>query len=338
MKKIFLLTAVLIGSFEILNGQITLTSKTHSFRIGDSHNFVFLNNADEGLAGANVIWDFSNLSPVNKTLISHMLDPNSIPLTNPSNNANFVLEEFGNYFFFRNSSNLMEQYATVFGKSTVKYDKSIPKLKFPMSYGFKMAGNYSGVQICPSDTLPVTGNYEVFADAYGTIILPNNITIDNVLRVKQTRTINIQGNDKITEVTYRWYAADIRYPLFVIIKYITPQQTYTAETAMYAEASNHKKSAMGISMANNNATFEIYPNPFEDKLMIDINLNESSNITLELFDISGKTVKTLIKSKNYTAGSHTLNFFASKLNLKEGTYYLKISTSKETILRKIVKQ
>lgn len=339
MKRMGLTIAGVIGSMLILSGQISLTFKTHGFRPGDSHDFVFLTPASEGLSGPNVIWDFSQLEPTKRTLTSRMLDISNAPQNENTSKANFVLEEFGNYFYFNNTSNTMEQWATIAGNSTLRYDRPIVKLKFPMSYGYKLNGNFSGLQTCATScSTTVSGTYEIHADAYGTIILPNQVVIDNVLRVKQIRTIQYGQGNPITEVTYRWYSANVRYPLFVIIKYITPQQSYTAETAMYAHAGSRKKSATQVEMAVNTTSFEVFPNPFDNQITLRLKLANATKLSIDLYDISGKLVHSFYKQHRFAAVEQDMVLSTEKLKLQNGYYYLKITDGTQSWIQKIVKQ
>lgn len=340
MKRIGLIIAGIIGNLMLLSGQITLTYKTHGFRPGDSHDFVFMTPAQEGLSGPNVIWDFSQLETTQRSLTSHMLDISNAPQNENVSNANFVLEEFGNYFYFNNTSGSMEQWATISGNNILRYDRPIVKLKFPMSYGYKLSGNFNGIQTCSAScSTPVSGTYEIHADAYGTLILPNDIVIDNVLRVKQTRTIQYGQGNTITEVTYRWYSANVRYPVFVIIKYITPQQSYTSETAMYAHAGNHKKSATQVEQAANAySSFEVFPNPFDNQFTLRLKLSNATKLSIDLYDISGKLIYTFYKQHRFTAGEQDLILSTEKLQLQNAYYYLKINDGNQTWIQKIVKQ
>ncbi len=335
-RKVSIIVGLLSLSLLTL-GQISLTYKTHGFRPGDSHDFVFVTKINEGADGANVIWDFSNLEITQRKLTSKMLNISDAP-QNIDSKSNFVLEEFGNYFYFNNSSEIMEQWGTVSGNTLLKYDKPIVKLKFPIKYGYKIAGNFSGVQIAPGCSTPITGTYEINADAYGTLILPNNVVFENVLRVKQSRNIRYGEGNTITEVTYRWYAANIRYPVFVVIKYITPQQTYVAESAMYAHVGTHKKSATDVSVLSSKETFDVFPNPFANHLTLRVSLDKPAKVSVDLYDISGKLVYSFIKKQTWNSGIQNIDLPVESLNLLKSTYYLKITTKKQSIIRKIVKK
>ncbi len=322
----------------VLIGQPTLTFKTHGFRAGDSHDFVFMkNNVNEGIDGPNVLWDFSDMQLNGKTLTSHMLKTSEVVNSNQIPSANFVLEEFGNFFYFDNKSSSMEQYGSSSGNFIIKYDKPFLKLKFPLTYGNKISGYYSGVQDNSKTLVPISGKYEIFADAYGTLVLPNNVTVDNVLRVKQTRTIDCDNGCQYTEITYRWYSADVRYPVLVIIKYITSQSTYVSEVAMYAHVGSHKKSATQISSIDNE-NINLYPNPFSDKLNIDYDLSKDTKLTIELFDNSGKLVKVLAKNISQKSGKQSYMLNADEMSLPSGMYYIKFTTPNDSFTKKILKQ
>ncbi|MFM9945877.1 MAG: DUF4331 family protein [Bacteroidia bacterium] len=80
-----------------------------------------------------------------------------------------------------------------------------------------------------------------------------------------------------------------------------------------------------------------YPNPFNSNTVIKYNLASSSQVTIEVFDINGKKVATLLNNEKQNAGVQTVNFNAD--NLKSGIYFAEIvsnygSTSVKMILTK----
>jgi hypothetical protein len=337
MKKIFLSLVVISTFIMLIDGQVKLTSKTHGFRAGDSHDFIITKNADEGLAGENVIWDFSGLEKTEKTLTSHMLSPEGLTNSDSISNSNLVLEEYGTHFYFNTSNDIMEQYGTVCCNTITRYDKPFVKLKFPFSYGNKVAGFYSGVQESNNSSSPVSGSYEIFGDATGTLLLPNDITIDNVLRVKQTRTIENNNGSKINEITYRWYASDVRYPVLVIIKYVTPTSSSVAQTALYAHSVNYKKSATSIASAGFISSFEVYPNPCDEQLTINYSMVKSGKITIELYDATGKYSKTIVSNIKSAIGQQNLVINASENGIQRGIYYLRLTAGDDSFTQKIIK-
>ncbi len=338
MKKIYLiiLGVSLIGITII--GQTILTYSTHGLIPGTSHDFIFTNNKDEGPGGANVIWDFSDLTPSNKTLTSHMLKPVNLENSNEIIQANTVIEEFGNLFYFKVNTDIIEQYGTVSCNTVTIYDKPFVKLKFPFSYGDKVTGNYSGIQQSANTKVPVKGTYEISGDAFGTLILPGNITINDVLRVRQIRTIENDDKSIITEITYRWYIDNVRYPLFVIVKYLTPKESYTYQTAYYAHAGDRYKSATSITDLQSINEFSAYPSPYHEQLTISYEIEKDGNVQIDLFDISGRLAKTILNNTKQTAGYHYMPVTDNEIKLLPGVYYVRLSFDNITYMKKVIKQ
>ena len=67
--------------------------------------------------------------------------------------------------------------------------------------------------------------------------------------------------------------------------------------------------------------FQNYPNPFNPVTRIEYNLPDAANVTLEVFDVLGRKVQTLV-SKFQKSGSHSVIFNAGKL--ASGIYFYKI--------------
>ena len=77
------------------------------------------------------------------------------------------------------------------------------------------------------------------------------------------------------------------------------------------------------------------PNPFKDHTSINIELISSSDIALEITDISGKVVKHL-ELGMLSSGGHKININSD--GLKSGIYYYSIISDKFTMTKKMIKQ
>jgi hypothetical protein len=335
MKKIYF-SLLGLAVCLVINAQIKLTCKTHGLTAGDAHDFIFTSAGDEGQSGRNIIWDFTSLQPNDQKLTSHMFSPEKVEKSSEIPQANLVLEEFGNQFYFNVTNDGMEQYGTISGNTVTTYDKPFVKLKFPFTYGDDVTGFYSGVQFNPNSSVPISGTYEIVGDAYGTLLLPNNVTLENVLRVKQSRTINYPNGSTIDEITYRWYSANVRYPILVIIKYVTPEKSYVAETAVYAHAGSKTKSATDVS-AIQNGDVKVYPNPYEKQLTVSYELKSAGDVSILIYSADGKMTKTALNSLPQEAGTHNFVINAQDNFLLPGVYYIKVKMNENIVTNKVVK-
>jgi hypothetical protein len=75
-----------------------------------------------------------------------------------------------------------------------------------------------------------------------------------------------------------------------------------------------------------------YPNPFNPVTVISFQLAENSVVTLEVFDMLGRKVETLISNQQKLAGSHNIRFDAS--GLSSGVYIYQLTSGNQIINRK----
>jgi len=76
-----------------------------------------------------------------------------------------------------------------------------------------------------------------------------------------------------------------------------------------------------------------YPNPFNPVTKIDFDLPKSGFISLKVFDVLGREVKTLVNEEK-SAGSYSVDFNAS--DLSSGVYFYKMETEGYSDLKKMV--
>src|SRR5574338_420374 len=72
--------------------------------------------------------------------------------------------------------------------------------------------------------------------------------------------------------------------------------------------------------------FNIYSNPFNPATTIDFNLPNSSNVSLKVFDVTGKEVASIINDF-ISEGKHSIFFDAAKYNLSSGIYFYTLTVN-----------
>ncbi|MCU0372056.1 MAG: T9SS type A sorting domain-containing protein [Ignavibacteria bacterium] len=76
-----------------------------------------------------------------------------------------------------------------------------------------------------------------------------------------------------------------------------------------------------------------YPNPFNPYTVIDYKIKSSENVTLKVYDVSGKEVQTLV-NENQRPASYTVKFVPA--NIASGVYFYKLSAGGLSETRKMV--
>jgi flagellar hook assembly protein FlgD len=75
-----------------------------------------------------------------------------------------------------------------------------------------------------------------------------------------------------------------------------------------------------------------YPNPFNPSTLIGYDLPRDSHVSLEIFDLNGRLVKTLINGY-FRAGKHQVAWNADQIS--SGIYLVRLVTGKKVFNQKI---
>jgi len=77
-----------------------------------------------------------------------------------------------------------------------------------------------------------------------------------------------------------------------------------------------------------------YPNPFKNNITIEFNILASSIVSLEIFDITGKKVKTFLHNSKLEKNSYQ---FVWNTKLPKGTYFCVLTINNKKTMKKIIK-
>jgi hypothetical protein len=81
----------------------------------------------------------------------------------------------------------------------------------------------------------------------------------------------------------------------------------------------------------------LYPNPFIEKLNYNYFLPKQVAVTIELIDITGKTIMEVVNGQMQSEGFHSGHIDAVKNHLERGMYSLRIKFGENVIVSKAVK-
>lgn len=227
-------------------------------------------------------------------------------------------------------------------------------MKYPFSYGDKYTDAFTGVAMFNENyRIDFTGKYTSTADAYGTLLMPNNLILENVMRVKSVKTgiqVNPCGHVKINIVRYAWYAEGYRYPVMIITvventypNSMTPEITKTASVYTPYLNTTTKNIIPGNSgttvknTINTGVSVTLFPNPFSEKITYNYFLKNDMPVSIILYDITGKYNQPIADNQPQTAGFHSGEIGGLHHTLPAGVYYLRFIFGEQVVVQKFVK-
>jgi sugar lactone lactonase YvrE len=95
----------------------------------------------------------------------------------------------------------------------------------------------------------------------------------------------------------------------------------------------YQTSTDNISLPDKHFTIANYPNPFNASTVIQYNLPSSSDVTIEIYDILGRKIETLVQGEQ-PAGNHQVTWDAGYQS--SGIYFYRIQAGEYTETRKMV--
>lgn len=84
----------------------------------------------------------------------------------------------------------------------------------------------------------------------------------------------------------------------------------------------------------NKNILSVYPVPTSDEVTIEFRLKENTDISLDVFDLNGRLIKTVLTGTQ-AKGNHNVNFSLSELST--GVYFCRLQAENEVFTQKIVK-
>ncbi|GHU70086.1 hypothetical protein FACS189413_09950 [Bacteroidia bacterium] len=236
MRKIYILL-IASGLMQSLFAQQVLQSDSNAPREGDNLIKQSVPYRPSGSSGSNVIWNFSDSTVVDTDY--------PVEYFSREDESGLIGAEPGKLLHYRlsNDSLLMEGYESP--NVLVKYSWAGLLLKFPITYGDSLQSAFSG-RGRHNDRIEslIHGSLKTVADGCGVIQLPNNETLENIIRVHTHKeetsryapvsslfdifklVSNLEWNDTLhyskphTVITdiYQWYESGYRYPVFETVE------------------------------------------------------------------------------------------------------------------------
>ncbi|MGL4956821.1 MAG: T9SS type A sorting domain-containing protein [Bacteroidales bacterium] len=336
IKNRLLLFAFLTLFGEIsLFAQPALTFEKHALRSNDIHQTQKVTNVDHGLSGANIDWDFSNIKMIGDVYQESLAEKQArIFVTNPKSTAEFQFDvtPYGN-----------DYYGVKTDRYNIVYDNPILKTRYPFRFLDEHDGEYSGKIIQGNSTTLFDGSFSSIVDGYGTLKLPNNIVLDNVLRVKtvEERTEFYCQAHHYEEVKYVWYSQDFRYPVFIqtiststlnntpkqtVNSYVNVDALVPVKTSQYVNTPFLEPSV--------DVEYRVYPNPVETTININYILPFEAKVSVAIYSVANVCERKLVDGQQQVAGTYSYTYAPRY----PGIYFIRFAFGNKVYTEKIVKK
>ncbi|MDZ4759057.1 MAG: choice-of-anchor V domain-containing protein [Bacteroidota bacterium] len=203
----------------------------------------------------------------------------------------------------------------------------------------------------PGATYTITAtNTESGGTRFGFEVSPQNISGDLLGKIVITDTTRTKlvGNNKY--ITYTKYGVDGIGKLSWKFDWVAPSAN-TGDVVFYGAFNSnfegHKdsdqtflstlkvneKNPLAIAEKESKLnSFKVYPNPATDLVSISMDLKETSNLLIDVTDITGKQV-AIISNEKQSAGALTTQF--NTTILPSGNYFVRISVNGKTATQKL---
>jgi hypothetical protein len=335
MKKNLLFSSLMMLSISIFAQGPTLTLSNFGIILGTTVNKYNCDtlNVTPGNNGANVTWNYSNISiNTNNQLQVNYVNPSTLSGSSSFPTANVAEVSQSNETYYKYSTSELIQLGTDADGTIMVYSDPAKVMIFPTSYNSSFTDTYNATYNYMGINFNRNGTINSNADAWGKLILPGKI-YNSVIRIKQVQTVVDQcayytQNSIIT--SYLWFDGIVKSPVFVIVigssnNTLQPGLTSTIKAVMV------DNSVVGINETNQQQpTWTIYPNPAANSSTIAIESSVNNGV-LEIYNSLGSKVysQNINNESNSQISLNTQDF-------TNGIYIVSLKSDNQTWQKKLI--
>ena len=120
-------------------------------------------------------------------------------------------------------------------------------------------------------------------------------------------------------------------------KLLAAGYTYNGDSQILAFARYTNLNLGELEFTTNENNYMVYPNPIEEQATFSYNLKEATDVTIELIDLQGKIIQTIVKNENQIAGPYQQAIHLPSI-ISAGNYILRFSSPAGSQSIKIIKK
>jgi uncharacterized delta-60 repeat protein len=189
----------------------------------------------------------------------------------------------------------------------------------------------NAASLCEAPSGPDAGNITGSSATLSWNAVPDAVAYKVRYKVAGTDEWTIlQSNDNVENIS--GLLPDTKYVWQVRTLCTTNPNTLSGWSEKQFFTTNPLKLSGQVPGLTTGSQFLIYPNPVSSWAAITFDLNEDSEISIELFSADGKKIMTIAEEK-FSKGEHVKIFDATKL--PSGIYFVRIKTNGFTITEKV---
>ncbi|MBK9285192.1 MAG: T9SS type A sorting domain-containing protein [Sphingobacteriaceae bacterium] len=340
MKKIYLtLCSVLLCA--ISNAQ-TLTALANEPSQGDVNSKKKYDSVGvvPKNTGAGLNWDFGAFTQTTVNAISTYSNAGSIPSASNFPGSTLVELQGADKLFWKSVASPTPQFELL-GMEQVSgvvlsYTNSAKVIEWPVAMGYSVTDFYSGTLSVGGNTGTVDGTITTQATGTGSLNLPGNFPMNNILQIKMTQTLQLlvpsfgYTND-INSTDYSYYQTGQKFPL-VTVSYERETETIVTPTVNFTVKIHVNNAVLtGLNEKNFDATFQIFPNPAKDAFHVNLYNNSNEDSFIEIYSVTGKMEKKIILDN-----VSTIKTDISIRDLNPGVYLVKTTVGPRQSTRKLI--
>lgn len=283
------------------------------------------------VTGNNCVWDFKALTGAFPMIVDSFVSPANTPNTSSYPGATFVQHRDLLYSYFKSAPQQTELLGAYSPSLSLTFTNSAIIATYPVNYGYNLSDPVGGTFKYNSTNGVCIGNITISADGLGTIQLPNNITIQNVLRLKSVETLTLSTSiltfGTFNQSIYNYYMPGRKFPI-LSVNYTTYQLIAGTPTVTgYVYGSNDYFTVVGLKESSpDKQEVRVFPNPFHHQLSLQPEASRDKN---EFFFY---TINGMLALKTRTLSDPEIEL------LSPGVYFLEIRHERGISHQKLLKE